>query len=96
MEGPVLLLLALNQPESPQENAHSHTYAATKQAEWVARLNLRLVANGISPIMLNATITALRFFFQVTLDRADAMAKMSPVPVPHTLPVVLSRESDNP
>jgi len=42
--------------------------------------------------MLNATITALRFFFQVTLDRADAMAKMSSVHVPHTLPVVLSRE----
>jgi site-specific recombinase XerD len=42
--------------------------------------------------MLNATITALRFFFGVTLDRAEAMAKMSPVREPRTLPVVLSRE----
>ena len=42
--------------------------------------------------MLNGTITALRFFFGVTLDRADAMAKMSPVREPRKLPVVLSRE----
>ena len=41
--------------------------------------------------MLNATITALRFFFGVTLDRPDALAKMSPVREPRTLPVMLSR-----
>lgn len=41
---------------------------------------------------LNATITGLKFFFDATLDRADAMARMQPVRVPHTLPVVLSRE----
>jgi site-specific recombinase XerD len=64
----------------------------TAMAEDLRGYQLRLVKNGISPIMLNATITALRFFFQVTLDRADAMAKMSSVHVPHTLPVVLSRE----
>ncbi|MEA2078889.1 MAG: phage integrase N-terminal SAM-like domain-containing protein, partial [Pseudomonadota bacterium] len=64
----------------------------TAMAEDLRRYQLRLVKNGISSISLNATITALRFFFQVTLDRADAMAKMSPVHVPHTLPVVLSRE----
>jgi len=64
----------------------------TAMAEDLRGYQLRLVKNGISPIMLNATITALRFFFQATLDRADAMAKMSSVHVPHTLPVVLSRE----
>jgi integrase/recombinase XerD len=64
----------------------------TATAEDLRRYQLHLVDNGISPVMLNATITALKCFFQVTLDRADAMAKMSPVPVPHTLPVVLSRE----
>ena len=37
--------------------------------------------------MRNATITALRLFFGVTLDRADMMAKMSTVREPHTLPV---------
>ena len=62
----------------------------TAMAEDLRRYQLRLVKNGISSIALNATITALRFFFQVTLDRADAMAKMSSVHVPHTLPVVLS------
>jgi integrase/recombinase XerD len=34
----------------------------------------------------------LKFFFDVTLDRAELMAKMKPVFVPRTLPVVLSRE----
>mgnify|MGYP001814348550 FL=1 len=42
--------------------------------------------------MLNHTITALRFFFAVTLDRPEALAKMSPVREPRKLPVVLSRE----
>jgi len=41
---------------------------------------------------LNATITGLKFFFDVTLDRAELMSKMKPVFVPRTLPVVLSRE----
>ena len=47
---------------------------------------------GTSPITLNATITGLKFFFGVTLDRGELMAKMKPVFVPRTLPVVLSRE----
>ena len=34
----------------------------------------------------------LKFFFDVTLDRGELMAKMQPVRVPRTLPVVLSRE----
>jgi site-specific recombinase XerD len=33
----------------------------------------------------------LKFFFDVTLDRGELMAKMQPVRVPLTLPVVLSR-----
>jgi len=64
----------------------------TATAEDLQRYQLRLVKNGISSIALDATITALRFFFQVTLDRTDAMLKMSPVRVPCTLPVVLGRE----
>ena len=47
---------------------------------------------GISPITLNATITGLKFFFEVTLKRPDLMAKMRHVRVAHTLPVILSRE----
>jgi site-specific recombinase XerD len=64
----------------------------TATAEDLRRYQLYLVDNGISNVSLNATITALRFFFGVTLDRADALAKMSPVREPRKLPVVLSRE----
>src|SRR5216110_3317449 len=34
----------------------------------------------------------VRVFFEVTLDQGDLMAKMQPVRVPRTLPVVLSRD----
>jgi integrase/recombinase XerD len=64
----------------------------TATAEDLRRYQLHLVDSGTSSIMLNGTITALRFFFGVTLDRADAMAKMSSVREPRKLPVVLSRE----
>ena len=64
----------------------------TATAEDLRCYQLHLVETGISSIMLNAKITALRFFFAVTLDRADAMAKMSPVREPRKLPVELSCE----
>jgi integrase/recombinase XerD len=60
-------------------------------AEELRGYQLHLVESGISRIRLNATITALRFFFAVTLDRPEAMAKMSTVREPRRLPVVLSR-----
>jgi integrase/recombinase XerD len=60
--------------------------------EDLRRYQLHLVDHGISPVSLNAAITGLKFFFDITLDRAELMAKMQPVRVPRTLPVVLSRE----
>ncbi len=60
--------------------------------EDLRNFQLHLVDHGISPISLNATITGLKFFFDITLDRAELMAKMQPVSVPRTLPVILSRE----
>ena len=60
--------------------------------EDLRRFQLHLVDRGISPITLNATITGLKFFFDVTLDRGELMARMQPVYVPRRLPVVLSRE----
>lgn len=60
--------------------------------EELRRFQLSLVDQGTSPITLNATITGLKFFFDVTLDRGELMAKMQPVYVPRTLPVVLSRQ----
>jgi site-specific recombinase XerD len=64
----------------------------TATAEDLRRFQLHLVDQGTSPITLNATITGLKFFFEVTLDRAELMAKMQPVRVPQKLPVVLSRD----
>lgn len=64
----------------------------TASTEDLRRFQLHLVDEGASPITLNATITGLTFFFDVTLDRADVMAKMQSVRVPHRLPVILSRE----
>ena len=64
----------------------------TATAEDLRRFQLHLVDQGTSPITLNATITGLKFFFDVTLERGELMARMSPVRVPHKLPVVLSRE----
>ena len=54
---------------------------------------LHLADRGTSPVSLNAAITGLKFFSEVTLDRGELMAKMSPVQVPRTLPVVLSLEA---
>jgi integrase/recombinase XerD len=64
----------------------------TASAEDLRRYQLHCVDRGVSPITLNATITGLKFFFEVTLDRAQLMAKIRPVRVAHTLPVILSRE----
>lgn len=59
-------------------------------AEDLRRYQLRLVEQGSSSGSLNATITGLKFFFEVTLQRPEAMAKMSHVYEPRTLPLILS------
>jgi site-specific recombinase XerD len=64
----------------------------TATAEELRNFQLHLVDHGVSPITLNATITGLKFFFEVTVGHGEVMAKMQPVHVPRTLPVVLSRE----
>jgi site-specific recombinase XerD len=64
----------------------------TATVEDLRRFQLYLVDHGTSPITLNATLTALKFFFGVTLDRAEVTAKMHSVRVARKLPVVLSRE----
>lgn len=71
--------------------AYLHRPPDTATAEELRLYQLYLVERGVSAISLNARITALRFFFDVTADRADAMAKMTTVRVPQRLPVVLSR-----
>ena len=72
--------------------AHLGRSPDTATVEDLRNYQLHLVDQGTSPITLNATLTGLKFFFDVTLDRSDLMAKMKPVFVPRTVPVVLSRE----
>ena len=64
----------------------------TATVEELRRYQLHLVDHGISPVSLNATLTGLKLFIEVTADRPEAMAKMHTVRVPRTLPVVLSRD----
>ena len=64
----------------------------TASDEDLRRYQLHLVVQGISPISLNATITGLKFFFEFTVGDLERIAKMTPVQVPHKLPVILSRE----
>jgi integrase/recombinase XerD len=62
----------------------------TATVEDLRGYQLHLVDHGTSPISLNAAITGLKFFFEITLHEPDLMARMQPVRVPRTLPVVLS------
>ena len=64
----------------------------TASAEDLRRYQLHCVDRGVSPITLNAAITGLKFFFEVTMNRPDLMTKMRPVRVARILPVILSRE----
>jgi integrase/recombinase XerD len=61
-------------------------------AEDLRRYQLHLVQHGTSSGMLNTTLTGLRFFFEVTLDRPGAMKHTSHVHQPRKLPVILSAE----
>lgn len=64
----------------------------TATAEELRGYQLHCVKQGISAITLNATITGLKFFFEATLGQKEVMAKMHPVRVRRTLPIILSRE----
>jgi len=59
---------------------------ATATIEDLRNYQLHLVDSGTSPISLNAAISGLKFFFDVTLDRLELMAKMRPVRVPQKPP----------
>ena len=63
---------------------------ATASKEDVRRYQLHLASNGAHTPKINSTVSALRFFFDVTLDRADLAKQASFVHEPRKLPVVLS------
>jgi integrase/recombinase XerD len=69
-----------------------HRSPDTATAEELRCFQLHLVELGVSSITLNATITGLRFFFEVTLNRSDALSMMSRVYEPRKLPLILSIE----
>jgi site-specific recombinase XerD len=62
----------------------------TATVEDLRDYQLHLVDHGSSPMSLNAAISALKFFFDVTLGQPELMARMQPVRVPRKLPVILS------
>jgi integrase/recombinase XerD len=61
-------------------------------AEDLRRYQLHLASSGVATPSLNATVTALRFFFAVTLGRSELTERMPFVREPRKLPVVLSPE----
>jgi site-specific recombinase XerD len=61
-------------------------------AEDLRRYQLHMRSNGASATAMNTAVSALRFFFGVTLGRGDAQVGMTTVREPHKLPVVLSPE----
>ncbi|MCP4967248.1 MAG: tyrosine-type recombinase/integrase, partial [bacterium] len=61
-------------------------------AEDLRRYQLHMRSIGAAATSMNAAVSALRFFFTVTLGRGDAQVGMTTVRQPHRLPVVLSPE----
>ena len=61
-------------------------------AEDLRRYQLHMRSSGASASAMNAAVSALRFFFGVTLGRGDANQGVTTVREPRKLPVVLSPE----
>jgi integrase/recombinase XerD len=60
--------------------------------EELRAFQMHLVEQGVSSSTINATIRGLRFFFETTLDRPQALKQMSTVRMPERLPLVLSAQ----
>jgi site-specific recombinase XerD len=60
--------------------------------EDLRRYQLHMRSRGVSATSINAAVSALRFFFGVTLGRGDAAVGMTMVREPRRLPVILSPE----
>src|SRR5260370_2834163 len=64
----------------------------TATAEDLRRFQLHQTQSGIQPPSINSAVSALRFFFAVTLDRPDLARRLTVVRQPRRLPAVLSAE----
>src|SRR6476660_9867519 len=64
----------------------------TAKSEDVRGFRLHLASSGTGTPKINATVSALRFFFNVTLDRPELAKHLSFMREPRKVPVVLSPE----
>jgi site-specific recombinase XerD len=64
----------------------------TATSDDLRRFQLHLAQQQISAGTINAAIAALRFFFNVTLERPDLVRPLRTVNEPRRAPVVLSQE----
>src|SRR5260370_8808664 len=64
----------------------------TATAEDLRRFQLHQRQSGMQPPSINNSVSALRFFFTVTLDRPDLARRLTVVREPLRLPSVLSVE----
>jgi integrase/recombinase XerD len=64
----------------------------TANLEEVRRFQLHLAESGAQAPILNHTVSALRFFFRVTLKRHDIIEHTTFIREPRKLPIVLSPE----
>ena len=64
----------------------------TATAEELRLFQLHQTQSGTQPPSLNGAVSALRFFFTVTLDRPDLARRLTIVPYPRRIPTVLSVE----
>jgi site-specific recombinase XerD len=64
----------------------------TATAEDVRLFQLHQTRSGVQPPSINGAVSALRFFFAVTLDRPDLARRLTVVPYPRRIPTVLSVE----
>ena len=64
----------------------------TASFEDVRRYQLHLAESGAGVPTLNQSVSTLRFFFRITLGRADIVNHTQFIHVPRKLPVVLSPE----
>jgi integrase/recombinase XerD len=64
----------------------------TATAEDLRLFQLHLTEAHVRPPTINGTVTALRFFFSVTVDRSDVTKPLTFVAEPRKIPVILSPE----
>ncbi len=64
----------------------------TATAEDIRRFQVHQAESGVQPPTINGSVSALRFFFTVTLDRPDLSRRLVLVRHPRRLPTVLSVE----